>query len=301
MNKKQFEYVSMLSKTLNFTRAAEELGISQPSLSQYIKKTETELGAELFIRSGQDIRLTDACSVYLEAGRRIFDIEHRMNADLLDLSEHKTGSIVIGTSPFRSAAMMPETVKRFKERYPDICIVVEEHTTGELYEGLEHGAFDLCLSLYPVNEHLFSYDDITEEELVLAVPSCAPAFPTRTVPDRKYPAIEAHNLNGKPFVTITETQIMQRELDGLVADHALSLKKTAVVKSLEAQIAMVRAGVGMALLPTGIERFCAGGEVTFYSFCEALPKRRVIAMWSKARPLTKTAQKLVECMKEIEW
>ncbi len=138
MNVKQFKYVLTLSKTLNFTLASDELGITQPSLSQYIKKIEKEIGMDLFIRNGQAIRLTDAGRVFLEAGRKIMDIEHRMQSDLLDISDSKSGSMIVGTSPFRSASMMSEIVKRFREQYPGINIIVEEHTTGELLDGMEH-------------------------------------------------------------------------------------------------------------------------------------------------------------------
>lgn len=174
MNAKQFEYVLTLSKTFNFTLAAYELGIAQPSLSQYIKKMEKELGMDLFIRNRQDIRLIEAGRMYLEAGRKIMDIEHRMQSDLLDILEYKFGFLTVGTSPFRSASMMPEIVSRFQKNYLGIHIVVEEHTIGELLDGVEHGAYDLCLTVLPINERIFDYEKVSEEELILAVPATYP-------------------------------------------------------------------------------------------------------------------------------
>ncbi len=301
MTLKQYEYVQTLSKTLNFTLAADELGITQPSLSQYIKKIEKEIGQDLFIRNGQDIRLTDAGSVFLEAGRKIMDIEHRMSSDLLDIATHKSGSLIVGTSPFRSASMMPEIVSRFQSIYPAIHIVVEEHTTGELLDGMEHGAYDLCLTVLPINERLFEYETVVEEELILAVPVTYPPFQTERIPERRYPAIDASVLNGQPFVMLTETQVMQKELNNLCLDYKISLKKMAIVKSLVAQIAMVRTGVGMALLPTSIARIGTENEVRYYSFKQELPHREVVALWSKSRPLTQTAKALVYCMKSVVW
>jgi DNA-binding transcriptional LysR family regulator len=74
-----------------------------------------------------------------------------------------------------------------------------------------------------------------------------------------------------------------------------------VVKSLEAQIAMVRAGVGMALLPSGIERFCSPNEVTYYSFKQDLPKRDVVVMWQRDRQLNQVTRDLIDMMKNISW
>ena len=75
----------------------------------------------------------------------------------------------------------------------------------------------------------------------------------------------------------------------------------AVVKSLEAQIEFVKAGVGMALMPSGIERFCKASEVAFYSFTAQLPKREVVVMWRKDQPLSKTTTELKQVIRGIQW
>lgn len=301
MNLKQLRYVLVLSQEGSFSRAAETLNITQPSLSQYIKKIEREIGMPLFDRSGGDVRLTDAGWVYIEAGRKILDIEHQMNAQFSDIAAYKTGSITVGTSPFRSASMMPVIAKRFQSIYPGIHLVVEEHVTADLLDGLEHGEFDFCLTMLPVDERLFAYEKICEEELVLAVPVSYPKLPAIPAPERRYAAIDAKQLAGMSFIMITETQVMQRTLDNLCSDYKLNIHKAAVVKSLEAQIAMVRAGVGVALVPTGIENFCAEGEVVFFSFAQELPKREIVAMWRKEQKPSLIAHELINVMKGLAW
>lgn len=301
MNLKQFRYVLTLAQEGSFAKAADILNISQPSLSQYVKKIEQQLGVELFDRTGGIVRLTDAGRVYIDAGRKILDLERQMQGKFNDLAEYKTGSIIIGTSPYRSAAMMPIVVKKFQQRYPGMHLIIEEMTSQELIENAAQGQFDLCLTMLPVNERIFQYQKIAEEELVLAVPYDYPLFPSASVSGRKYPAIDSTILNHQPFVAITEGQFMQQALDNLALDHQLSFRKIAVVKSLEAQIAMVRAGVGMALLPSGIERFCFSGEVRFYSFLQELPKREVALVWRKGSQLNQAITDLIRIMKEISW
>lgn len=301
MNLKQFQYVLTLAHSGTFAKAAENLNISQPSLSQYVKKIETQLGVELFDRTGSAVRLTDAGHIYIESGRKILDLERQMIGQFNDLKEYKTGSVIVGTSPYRSASMMPTVAKQFRKQYPGVHLVIEEMTSQELIEATEHGQFDLCLTMLPVNERLFQYEKITEEELILAVPKSYPEFPTASVPNRKYPSIDAKLLNNHHFVMITEGQFMQQALYNLASDHSLSLQKAAVVKSLEAQIAMVRAGVGIALLPCGIESFCSLDEVTFYSIKQDLPKREVVVMYKQGQPLTQVTSALVNIMKEISW
>ena len=98
MNMKQLRYAVVLAQKGSFSSAAEALAISQPSLSQYIKKIENEIGLELFDRTNGDVRLTDAGRVYIEAGRKILDLEHQMEVSFSDLAAHKTGSLIVGTA-----------------------------------------------------------------------------------------------------------------------------------------------------------------------------------------------------------
>lgn len=301
MNTKQFQYVLTLAHEGSFSKAADTLNITQPSLSQYIKKIEREIGLELFDRTNGDVRITDAGRVYIEAGKKILDIEHQMENSFTDLADHKTGSLIIGAAPYRAASMMPVIAQRFQSLHPGMHLIVREGTTAELVEGMEHGEYDLALTLLPIDNRLFHYEKVVEEELILAVPSSYPAFPTTEVKDRKHPAVDASVLNGKSLIMLTDAQFMQKQLENIVLDHKLSIHPAAIVKSLEAQIEMVKAGVGMALMPSGIERFCKPGNVVFYSFTAPLPKREVVVMWRKDQKLSKTAEELKNVIHSIQW
>ena len=197
MNTKQLKYVLVLAKEGSFSRAAESLNISQPSLSQYIKKIEKNIGLELFDRTNGEVRLTDAGHAYLDAGRKIIDLEHQLEVTFSDLATNKTGSLIIGTTPYRAVSIMPEIARYFQERYPGMHLVVREATTAELLEGMLHGGYDLCLTLLPTDECIFQWEKVVEEEAIIAVPATYPLFETYDIPDRKYPAINAEVLNNE--------------------------------------------------------------------------------------------------------
>ena len=292
MNTKQLKYVIVLAREGSFSKAAESLGITQPSLSQYVKKIEKEIGLELFDRTGGNLRLTDAGRVYIDAGQKILALERRMEAQFSDLSGNRAGTVVIGASPYRTAGMMPVVARVFRERFPGMHLTIREATTAELAEGLEQGEYDLILTLLPVDERLFTWEKVTEEELILAVPADRPPLPAQSMPQRRYPAVDPAVLNGQSLVMITSAQFMQKQLEELTAEFRLSIGTAAVVKSLEAQINMVRAGVGMALTATGIERFVSEGEVRFYSFTHPLPRRQVVVAWRADRSLSRAADEL---------
>ncbi len=301
MNTKQLHYVLTLAHEGSFSKAADTLNITQPSLSQYIKKIERKIGLELFDRANGDIRLTDAGRVYIDAGKKILDIEHQMENSFTDLADHKTGSLIIGAAPYRAASMLPVIASRFQSLHPGMHLVVREGTTVELVEGMEHGEYDLALTLLPIDDRLFRWEKVVEEELILAVPSSYSPFTTTTVPDRKHPAVDASVLNGKSMIMLTDAQFMQKQLENLLLDHHLSVHPAAIVKSLEAQIEFVKSGVGMALMPSGIERFCKPGDAVFYSFTESLPRREVVVMWRKDQKLSKTAEELKKVIHSIQW
>jgi len=298
MNLKQFKYVVVLANEGSFGKAADALNISQPSLSQYVKNIEKQLGTQLFDRTGGIVRLTEAGHIYIDVGKRMLDLEHYMYGQINDLAEHKSGSVIVGTSPYRSACMMPVLAKRFKELYPGMHLVVEEMTTSQLIEASERGQFDFCITMLPIDEKIFTYEKICEEELLIAAPADFPVLDAVKKDGCKYPAVDFSCLSCKPFVMLTEGQLMQQQLDSLCDSLGIEVKIGAVVKSLEAQIAMVREGLGFALVPSGTEGFCKDNDVRFYSIANTTQKRQVVAMWRKDKPLNMAAQSLVKITKE---
>ena len=298
MNTRQFRYILTLAAEGSFSKAAKALSISQPSLSQYVKKIEKQCGLPLFERTNNEVRLTDAGRLYIEAGRKVLDIEHQMEGQFTDLMEKKTGSLIIGTAPYRAAGTMPGVAARFQALHPGMHLVIREGTTAELEEGMQHGEFDLCLTMLPVDPLFFEVEKVKEEELLLAVPaSFSEEFAEEGAPmGKQFPLTSIRKLDGQRLVLLSEGQYMREMLERLSVEYRFSVRPAAVVKSIEAQIEMVKAGIGMAIVPSGIEHFAAHGEVRFYEFREDLPKREVAVMWRKGQPLSETAKELKELL-----
>lgn len=138
MNTKQLQYVLTLANEGSFSKAADVLNITQPSLSQYIKKIEREVGAELFDRTNGDVRLTDAGRAYIDIGRKMLDLKHQLEEQLSDIAVFKSGTISIGISAHRSVALMPSVVYAFKNLYPGITLQIIEKKRHELIEAAVH-------------------------------------------------------------------------------------------------------------------------------------------------------------------
>jgi len=298
MNMKQFKYVLVLANERSISRAAENLGITQPSLSQYLKKIETEVGARLFDRNGTEIRITDAGRAYIDAGRKILDIEHQMEGRIADINNNVKGSIIIGISPYRTTGLMPEVIRRFSAIYPGFKVSLVERSGKDLLDGAEHGEYDLCITTAPIDENLFLYEKIMDEEVVLAVPENK-VFESVTADDRKYKTVDISLLNGERIITLSDDQIMQRMLDDLCKKHGITYNTSIVCTSINAQIAMVREGLGVALVPSGI-RNNTGKGIEYYSIKQELPLRKIVAAYRKGQYISKPIKDLIEVLKGLE-
>ena len=292
MNLKQFKYVLTLADEHSFSNAAEVLNVTQPSLSQYIKKIEREIGAELFYRTNGDVRLTDAGRAYIEIGRKMLDLEHQLEEKLSDIASYKSGTVTVGISAHRSVALMPSVVKEFKKLYPGITLQIVEKKRHELIEAAGHGEFDLVITTLPVDKTIFDTELLFLEENVIAAFS---PLPGQSVEGRKFPVINAALLNNLPFEMLNEDHLMQRELEELIRTQKLKLRKEVECTSLEALVEMVREGIGYAFIPACL----AKGDLYFYSINETVPKREIVVMYRKEQYLSKVVSDLKKVMHEV--
>lgn len=305
MNIKQFRYVLALANEGNFSKAADFLGITQPSLSQYIKKIEKQIGVQLFDRTGGNVRVTDAGRVYIDIGRKILDLEKQMESQFDDLSTFKSGSIVVGVSPHRCIHLMPEIARRFKKKYPGIYLVIEERAGESLLEDAEHGLFDLSIANLPVDGRIFEYKLMQKEEILLAVNKGTSLhnklveIATR-VDGRKYPAIDFGVLDGESFVMLSDNQTMQSHLVKICNEANISLHKAMECRTIETQFAMVQAGIGAALVPSGISEFSNADKVAFFSFVQPIPYRDMAVIYRKDQYLSQAVKDLVDIMINLD-
>lgn len=305
MNMKQLRYVLVLAREGSFSKAADTLGITQPSLSQYIKKIEKEQGLELFDRTAGNVRVTDAGRVYIDAGRKILDLEKQMERRFEDLSAHRSGSIVVGVSPHRCIHLMPEIVKRFQKLYPGMHLVIEERAGASLLDDAEQGLFDICIANLPVDEKIFKCQLMMEEEVLLAVNTEMDLYkklkPSSVrIEGRKYPAVDLTMLSEERFVTLAESQAMQKVLNDICVDAGFQVQTAVECRTIETQFAMVRAGIGAALVPSGISYFSNADKVTFFSLIQSVPYRDMAVIYRKGQYLSKAVKDLIQILATLE-
>ncbi len=164
------EYVYAVYKHRSFSKAAESLYISQPSLSLTVKKVEKKVGSPLFDRSSNPVRLTDCGKEYIRSAERIMDIQASFETYLGDLHTLQTGTLVLGASNFFAAYILPPLLTQFKTSYPHVDVVLVEANTPDLERKLFDGSLDLIADNNEFDDKLYEKQFFYAEELILALP-----------------------------------------------------------------------------------------------------------------------------------
>ena len=157
-------YVYEVYREMSFSRAAKQLFISQPSLSNAVRKTEQRLGAPLFDRS------TNLGKEYIRAVELILDVENGFVNYLHDRNALQNGSVSIGGTNVFTSYALPPLVSQFTEQFPQIHIELVEAVTSELKDRLSDGSLDLLIDNTELNAAAYEKKFFREEHLLLTVP-----------------------------------------------------------------------------------------------------------------------------------
>ena len=135
INPRTITYISAVAEERSFSRAAEKLFITQPSLSQHIINAEKEYGVQFFDRRSVPITLTYAGERFLAIGKEMELLDSRLNREMEDIGGSVTGRISVGVSPTRGSGFIPHLFARFKRRYPKVELVLMEDSNARQFRA----------------------------------------------------------------------------------------------------------------------------------------------------------------------
>lgn len=157
-------YFLTVAKEQSFTKAAEQLHITQPTLSRQLAALEEELGVSLFIRSGRNITLTDEGILFKRRALEILDLEERTLEELKGTDELIEGTVTVGCGEFTVIETLAEICKRYKEKYPLVQIAIHTATADTIYEMMNKGLVDVGLFMEPVDTEGLDYIRIMDSD-----------------------------------------------------------------------------------------------------------------------------------------
>ena len=162
MELRLLRYFLTVAKEQSFTKAAEQLHITQPTLSRQMAAFEEELGVILFIRSGKKISLTEEGILLKRRALEILNLEERTLEELKGKEDVVEGNITIGCGEFAAVETLAEICKTYKEKYPLVQIVLHTATADAVYEMMNKGLVDIALFMEPVDTEGLDYIRITD-------------------------------------------------------------------------------------------------------------------------------------------
>lgn len=254
MNSKQLQYALSLSKIRNFSQVSEQFHISQPALSKQIIALENELGVRLFDRSTTPLTLTPAGESFVQKANELLCAEDVLIKTMERFRTGESGRLTIGLSSFRSLYMMPRTVRKLKERFPGLQVILAETDRTQRHKGILEGQYDFAITNLPVDESLLDVIPLEPDQLVLAVPQSL----VDLIPDFDADPAVPVNLGlcrDLPFVAVVKQQEMRQLFDQLCRSAQLDPQIYVEVVGLATAWAMVKSGIGAAVLP---EQFVLG-------------------------------------------
>ena len=167
MNTRHAQIILTTLREGSFTAGARALFITQPTLSQTVKQIETQLGEPIFVRGRTPLLLTPAGELYVQAARRMLQIETQLDEALCQLHGQTKGVLRIGFMLHRSDELLPQVLPDFLNRYPDVRVQVSEGTAEELVRRLLACELDMAMIVDYTRHPDLNYRQVASDEIVL--------------------------------------------------------------------------------------------------------------------------------------
>lgn len=292
----EWRSVLQVAKDGTFSAAAKHLYISQPSLSQCIKKVETELGVRLFDRSQTPLALTTAGEIYVRQAKEILRIRQALVQEVADLSELRTGSLTIGSSRTRSACFLIDPLVAFHRQYPGIQLAIKEAPVRTLEEYAAAGTVDFALLYDSSLRADFDSVELCRERTMLALPKSHPLARAYSEDDvRGFPRISFAAMDGEPFIRLQPRRQMAEVYDKLCKDSGAEPHVIFEANSIIEASELCAAGLGATLVTDMLVQSWRWKEQAFFfELEEEVEERHLMAVYSRQRQLSLAAQRFID-------
>ena len=291
MEMHQLRYVVALARTGNFSRAAEQCHVAQPSLSQQIQKLEDELGERLFNRMKRETKLTPYGELFLRRAVKILEEADAATREAGDAKNLLRGTLAVGVLPTIAPYLLPRLLVAFTERFPGIETVIHEDTTAQLIKQVLSYEIDLALASRPIEDERLEVHDLFTEELKLALPPRHPLTRRRV--------IKGSALHHEQLIVMKAGHCLGDQVLGFCGRSNKRPRISFRSAQLETIQALVRAGVGLSLIPEMAAR--EGGEAApaYRSLAAPRPERKIVAVWPKQHRPSRAANEFVQLIPSL--
>ena len=169
MEYRDFEYVLTIYQEKSLSKAAEKLYITQPALSIFLTRLETQLQTQLFERTKRGLVPTYAGQKYIEFARQSIALARSFDQELCEIQAERKGILRLGTSPHIGSIVLPEVLFSFQNRYPNIHLAITEGTSLTLEKLIDNNELDMALMHLPLLCEHAGYTRVSDDRYVIAM------------------------------------------------------------------------------------------------------------------------------------
>ncbi|MEO6053596.1 MAG: LysR family transcriptional regulator [Chthoniobacterales bacterium] len=286
MEMHQLRYALAVARMGNFSRAAEECHVSQPSLSQQIQKLEKELGERLFDRMKRQVKITAAGEAFLRRATRILEEVDAAQREASEAKDLLRGVMTIGVLPTIAPYLLPKVMAQFMEKFPGVEIVVQEDTTARLLRHLLAYEIDFALVSNPIQDDRLEIRELFSEELLLALTPGHPLTRKRTV--------AAADFEKERLIVMKEGHCLGDQVSHFCERRDLHPQISFRSAQLETIQSLVHSGLGISLIPAMAAQRSRTNAPEYRQLQAPKPERKIITVWPKQRPPGRAANEFLK-------
>lgn len=274
MRNRELDYFVTIVETGSLTRAAEKLYVSQPYLSQYLKKLEKSLGVTLFDRTTSPMKLTYPGERYYRHVLQVNRMNENMRKELQDIQSDTGGKLRLGVALWRGACLLPDVFPGFYRTFPNIKLELTEGSSNLLKAALMNDRIDIAVLNLP---HALDYSNlmcelICRERILLAAPSNHPAVQEvlqNCEYRQSYPVAPLKLLREIPLISTKQGQNLTHEIMYTLGKHNIEPNILLETANLTTAINLAAKGIGCVFVPEEGAKVCQRPEHVVYFLTDA--------------------------------
>lgn len=286
MELRVLNYFLVAAREENFTRAAEQLHVTQPTLSRQIADLEQELGVKLFIRSNHNIILTEDGMILKRRAQELLALADKTKNDFRYKEENLEGTITIGSGEFLATRVLTEGIAAFSRKHPLVQFELYSGNAGNVREGMDRGLLDVGLMSEPIDIRKYDFVSMPVTEKwgawVREDAALAGLF-----------AITPEDLAGLPIIT-TVSDIPQSNIGKWLGEYVDQVKVIAKGNLLYNEALLAQSDLGIVI---GMKLNCEYAGLKFVPFSPALESGTAL-VWKKEQIFSATVAAFIDHMKK---
>ncbi|WP_312024317.1 LysR family transcriptional regulator [Peribacillus frigoritolerans] len=283
MEIRHLEYFLMVSKELHFTKAAEKLGISQPTLSHQIKMLEQDVGYALFNRIGKKIELTKVGEIVQQEAMNIQNSLQSISSQIRALTKVEIGELKIAVLPGEITDLVSTLCIKFNQLYPNIKVFVQ--STDQVEKAVLENQADFSIGFEFNRDDMLMVTKLYDEEFYL--------ISNQSNGERK---ISFSDVLDSPLILFPNIHQCRKILDKTSLEVGRQLEPIVETSSIESILKLVRNGVGRSFVSRTLYEFYDTEDLFFQRIEKPTLTRSVYLVMKKNRFINYAARKYIELL-----